>query len=90
LIQTILHWETYDPESGTARSFLVSKIEQNVVIEALGLEVHFDKWETIHTEISQKYDDQTVSWLAKEANLKPVEFFTDERNYYKNYIFMKD
>lgn len=85
-----LHWETYDPESGTARSFLVSKIEQTVVIDALGLEVHFDKWETIHTEISQKYDDQTVSWLAREANLKPVEFFTDERNYYKNYIFMKN
>ncbi|HSI68688.1 MAG TPA: L-histidine N(alpha)-methyltransferase [Gillisia sp.] len=85
-----LHWETYDPESGTARSFLVSKIEQTVAIEALGLEVHFDKWETIHTEISQKYDDRTVNWLAKEANLKPIEFFTDERNYYKNYIFMKE
>ncbi|MCM4160922.1 L-histidine N(alpha)-methyltransferase [Antarcticibacterium flavum] len=86
---SFMHWETYDPESGTARSFLVSMIEQTVNIDALGLEVHFDKWETIHTEISQKYDDQTVNWLAKEANLKPVEFFTDERSYYKNYIFMK-
>lgn len=84
-----LHWETYDPETGTARSFLVSKKQQEVTVGALGLIVHFDKWETIHTEISQKYDDSVVSWLADQAQLKIVNSFTDERAYYKNYIFQK-
>lgn len=88
-LDTFLHWETYDPESGTAKSFLVSKTDQKVSIESLGLEVHFDAWETIHTEISQKYDDQVVNWLAGEARLKVIKAFTDKKGYYKNYIFQK-
>lgn len=84
-----LHWETYDPESGTAKSFLVSKKEQEVSIEKLELSVHFDKWETIHTEISQKYDDAVVNWLAEKAGLEITCFFTDEKEYFKNYIFKK-
>lgn len=83
------HWETYDPESGTAKSFLVSKKEQQVEIKVLGLDVHFTAWETIHTEISQKYDDSVVEWLAEEAGLKVTDYFVDEKNYYKDYIFRK-
>lgn len=83
------HWETYDPESGTAKSFLVSQKEQKVQIKNLGLEVHFTAWETIHTEISQKYDDSVVEWLAEEAGLKVTDHFMDQKKYYKNYIFRK-
>ncbi|MCB0374393.1 MAG: L-histidine N(alpha)-methyltransferase [Sinomicrobium sp.] len=84
-----LHWETYDPETGTAKSFLVAKKAHNVSIRALDMEVHFKKWETIHTEISQKYDDDIVEWLAGEAGLNVRDQFSDARNYYKNYIFTK-
>ncbi|AVR45454.1 L-histidine N(alpha)-methyltransferase [Christiangramia fulva] len=84
------HWETYDPETGTAKSFLVSSIEQNVKIQKLELEVHFDSWESIHTEISQKYDDSIVKWLASEAGLKVEQTFTDSAGFYKNYIFKKN
>jgi dimethylhistidine N-methyltransferase len=87
---TFMHWETYDPETGTAKSFLVSKKEQNINIKKLGLNVHFDAWETIHTEISQKYDDHVVSWLADQSGLKVTGAFTDEKGYYKNYIFRND
>jgi len=83
------HWETYDPETGTAKSFLVSIKEQNISIEGLQLDIHFDAWETIHTEISQKYDDPVVEWLAEEAGLKVTHSFIDEKKYYKNYIFKK-
>lgn len=83
------HWEVYDPETGTAKSFLVSKMEQQVKINALDLNVHFAPWETIHTEISQKYDDPTVEWLAREAGLQVLAQFVDEKGYYKNYIFKK-
>lgn len=86
-VDSFIHWEVYDPESGTAKSFLVSKKEQKVIIEGLGLEVHFEPWETIHTEISQKYDDSVVNWLAMESGLTVVNSFTDNKGYYKNYIF---
>jgi dimethylhistidine N-methyltransferase len=83
------HWEVYDPETGTAKSFLVATKAMEVSIEALKLTVNFDQWETIHTEISQKYDDKIVGWLAEEAGLKIETSFTDEKEYYKDYVFRK-
>ncbi|WP_299434439.1 L-histidine N(alpha)-methyltransferase [uncultured Maribacter sp.] len=83
------HWETYNPETGTAKSYLVSTIDQEVLIEKLELKINFNAWETIHTEISQKYDERTVQMLAKNAGMTIETEFTDPKNYYKNYIFKK-
>ncbi len=88
-LDSFKHWETYDPETGTAKSFLVATKAMDVTITDLELTVHFDQWETIHTEISQKYDDTIVSWLASEAGLKIEKSFSDVKDYYKNYIFKK-
>ncbi|MCX2719109.1 L-histidine N(alpha)-methyltransferase [Lentiprolixibacter aurantiacus] len=83
------HWEVYDPESGTAKSYLVSLKAHDVYIRSLDLKVTFKAWETIHTEISQKYDDDVVSWLARKAGLEIVEAFSDRRKLFKNYLFRK-
>ena len=72
-----------------AKSYLVSKKEQIVQINSLNLEVVFSKWESIHTEISQKYDDTSIAWLAGESGLKMVGSFSDSENNFKNYIFQK-
>ncbi|WP_298479472.1 L-histidine N(alpha)-methyltransferase [uncultured Maribacter sp.] len=83
------HWETYNPETGTAKSYLVSTKDQEVTLKNLDLKIEFKAWETIHTEVSQKYDDQTVEHIAKSAGLEIVTQFSDEKTYYKNYIFRK-
>lgn len=88
-LDCFLHWEAYDPESGTAKSYLVSKEAQSVRIAHLNLTVEFNAWETIHTEISQKYNDQVVQWLVSKADLKIMAEFTDSKAYYKNYIITK-
>ena len=88
-IENFKHWEVYDPETGTAKSFLVATKAMKVTIKELPLTVNFEQWETIHTEISQKYDDKTVSWLAEEAGLTIETSFTDGNEYYKNYVFRK-
>lgn len=88
-LDTFSHWEVYDPESGTAKSYLVSRIKQSVRIDGLELQVDFDQWETIHTEISQKYDDRTVQWLAEKSGLQILAQFTDSKKQYKNYVFKK-
>lgn len=87
--ENFMHWATYDPETGIAKSFLVSKKDQSIKINSLNLEVHFRAWETIHTEISTKYDDTSVEWLAGEAGLEISESFTDEKKYFKNYILKR-
>lgn len=88
-LDKFMHWESYDPETGTAKSFLVSKTNQKVNIEKLGIQVNFEAWESIHTEISQKYDDSIVRWLADEAGLHLENSFGDNDNCYKNYIFRR-
>ena len=88
-LDKFLHWEVYDPESGTSKSYLVSKEAQQVSIDELNLQVEFKAWETIHTEISQKYDDQVVAWLAEQSGLEIINRFADADQHYKNYIFRK-
>ena len=88
-VDAFKHWEVYDPETGTAKSFLVSQKAQEVTIKAIDLTIRFKPWETIHTEISQKYDDEVVHWLAKESGLKVTTDFTDSKGYYKNYVFLR-
>ena len=88
-LDSFSHWETYDPETGTAKSFLMSIKKQTVTIKDLELNVSFEAWESIHTEISQKYDDAVVEWLANQADLEVSTSFSDKENYYKNYIFRK-
>lgn len=86
-LDQFMHWETYDPETGTAKSFLVSKTRQEVLLKNIDLKVNFSKWESIHTEISQKYDDGIVEWLAEQASLEITTAFNDLEKCYKNYIF---
>ena len=88
-VDNFLHWEVYDPETGTAKSYLVSKKEQQVRIKALDLTVNFAAWETIHTEISQKYDDEVVEWLAGKASLSVKAVFSDKNLAYKDYLFKR-
>ena len=88
-LDKFLHWEVYDPETGTAKSYLVSKQNQTIHINGLDLTVAFKAWETIHTEISQKYDDNVVSWLADKAGMRISRIFSDENKFYKNYILKK-
>jgi len=88
-VGSFMHWEVYDPETGTAKSYLVARSPQEVRIEKLDLDIVFEGWETIHTEISQKYDDKTVHWLAERSGLKVLESFSDQKEYYKNYLFTK-
>lgn len=83
------HWEVYDPETGTAKSYLVSLEEQHVTISDLDLAFTLKAWETIHTEISQKYDDEVVSWLAGQSGLSIQQIFSTPDNGYKNYIFKR-
>src|SRR5690554_5659916 len=86
-IEKFIHWESYNPETGTAKSFLVATEAMEVEIEQIDLKLQFDQWESIHVEISQKYDDKIVTWLAEQSGLEIVTSFADKNVYYKNYVF---
>ncbi|CAM3293469.1 L-histidine N(alpha)-methyltransferase [Zobellia roscoffensis] len=88
-LDKFIHWEVYDPETGTAKSYLVAKEAQVVSIGKLDVLIDFEQWETVHTEISQKYDDKVVAWLAEKSGLKIESDFGDTEKHYKNFVLRK-
>lgn len=76
------------PKQGQPKVFSKQKA-QKVHINRQNLDVSFEAWESIHTEVSQKYDDNVVNWLAEEAGLEVIDQFTDENGYFKDYLFEK-
>ena len=89
-VQKFKHWETYNPETGTAKSFLVATEAMSVQIKEIGLNIELVPWESIHMEISQKYDDDIVNWLADQSGLRIKSSFLDSKGYYKNYAFVRN
>lgn len=83
------HYPLYDPESGMAKSYLVSKKEQTIQIGKAKAEFHFDSGETIHTEVSKKFSLTEIEEMAARAGLKHVQHFFDSRHYFVNSLFEK-
>lgn len=81
-----IHQPHYNPETGTAKSFIVSTEKQRVYLSKLDQHIEFAPWESIHTEISQKYDERLVQWLSEESGLEIVTRFTDEKVWFGNYL----
>lgn len=82
-----MHYPTYSPETGEARSYLVSRKEQSVHFEALDETVHFKAWEEVHTEISKKYHQEELNELARETGFKPVHSFLDCKHYFVDVLW---
>jgi L-histidine N-alpha-methyltransferase len=82
------HVPVYDVASGIARSDLRSRVEQNVRVAALERVFHFHKGETIHTEISQKYDEILIGELTLASGFVVNKAFVDSRNYFTDQIWV--
>lgn len=88
-INNFYHQPEYDENSGFAKSFLVSEINQTVSIEVLDKDFHFKEGERIFTEVSRKYNDAILKEILSESELKIKNQFTDSSNYFADYILEK-
>ena len=86
-IDTFQHYPTYDPQTGTEKSYLVSKIAQTVKLGVPEKDIQFDAWEPIFMEISQKYDETMIKKLAGEAGFWVVQNFYDPRHYFASSLW---
>jgi dimethylhistidine N-methyltransferase len=77
-----IHAPRYDPESGTASSSLVSTKDQSVFFQESQETIFFKEGEAIHTEISQKYDLDTINELAAASGFEVARNFFDSRRYF--------
>lgn len=81
------HWETYDPLSGAARSYLVAQGQQTVTIADLDETISFEPYEAIAVEISQKYSRREIEVLAAEAGFDFLEHLEDSRGWFADSLW---
>ena len=82
-----IHHPVYDPHLGEARSYLISSEKQTVRLSKTGHEFSFNKWESIHTEISRKYDIDLIEKIAIRSGLSIYHVFYNEKQYFADVIF---
>jgi len=83
------HYPVYNPVTGVADSYLISKKDQRVYIDALQKTIFFKAYEPIHTEISQKYDMDMIESTAAKAGLEVIDVLYDSRKYFCDVILRK-
>ena len=83
------HWETYNPLTGETKSYIVSKLQQEVEIGAISSIIHCDAWEAIEVELSQKYSVEEVQQLARVSGFQVVKNFFDSKRYFIDTLWIK-
>ncbi|MHA4812261.1 L-histidine N(alpha)-methyltransferase [Flavitalea flava] len=82
------HYPTYDPRTGTCKSYLVSLADQEVQIGDND-RVHLEENETIFMEISQKYTLRETNYLAAQSGFKPIQAFYDSRKWFADILWQR-
>src|SRR5207237_78496 len=85
-----VHYAPYNPHSGSIESWLVSRSEQSVRLEAVDREFHFDAWEGIAVERSQKYTLGQIEALAESTGYSVEGHFLDRRRYFADSLWRVD
>lgn len=75
-----LHYPYYNPHTGECRSYLISRVRQDVTIA--GEVISFRSWEAIFMEISKKYDEVQLSQLAESSGFGSVKSFYDKETWF--------
>lgn len=80
------HFGTYDVFSGAMESYLVSLVQQSVLIEEIGRSFDFKPWEPIHTEYSYKYLTSDIERVASETGFVLDVMLYDSKKYFADAI----
>jgi dimethylhistidine N-methyltransferase len=81
------HYPTYDPETGSCKSYLISLEDQQVTIGGKET-IAFSKNEYIYMEISQKFTVMQTDQMALNAGFAPVDRFFDTKKWFIDAIWI--
>ena len=76
------HWSFYNETENQIESYLRSLRSQSVELRALNLTVNFAPGETIHTEISRKFDLNIIQQQLTAQGLVPLNVWTDPNQWF--------
>jgi len=89
-LDNFFHKETYDANTGLAKSFLISKKAHKVKLGVLNESIGFQADESIFMERSRKYDLSMIEALAHESGFKQQKYFFDQRKWFVNALWTVD
>ncbi|HEV9037529.1 MAG TPA: L-histidine N(alpha)-methyltransferase [Puia sp.] len=79
------HYPVYDPGTGACKSYLISRIAQEVHIA--DKRIVFAENEPIFMEISQKYTLEEIGLMAAHSGFSPVHTFFDQKNWFADVLW---
>lgn len=80
--QNFQHWTFYNAELGQIETYLRSTQAQTVYLKALDLTVELEAGEAIRTEISRKFDLQTIKKELAQEGLETLKTWQDSQNWF--------
>lgn len=86
-VQQFDHFPVYDPGTGSCKSYLISRIRQDVHIG--DKTISFRESEPIYMEISQKYSLDESRNMAMQTGFQPVHTFLDTRNWFADVLWQR-
>jgi uncharacterized SAM-dependent methyltransferase len=81
------HFPTYNPQTGSCQSYLVSRKQQAVAIDKQV--ITFEENECIHMEISQKYTVEQTDALANATGFSPLHYYYDSKRWFLDVIWQR-
>ena len=81
------HYPVYDPGSGACKSYLISRIAQEVHIG--DKTIFFRESEPIYMEISQKYSLEETELMAVQAGFEPIHTFFDSKKWFADVLWQR-
>ena len=76
------HWTFYNETKHQIETYLRSLETQTAELSALNLKLSFEAGETIHTEISRKFDIDEIQQLLGSKGLVTQKVWTDENQWF--------
>lgn len=82
------HYPSYNAQTGETISSLISLETHYVYIKSLNQRFHFQQWEPLFMEISQKYDLHDIERMAERSGFRVEKNFFDSRNYFTDSLWV--
>jgi len=82
------HYPVYDPGTGACKSYLISRVAQQVHIGE-GTVINFKENESIYMEISQKYSLDEIYYLARQSGFSTEHEFYDPKNMFADILWRR-
>jgi dimethylhistidine N-methyltransferase len=81
------HYPVYDPGTGACKSYLISRIAQDVHIG--DKTISFRESEPTHMEISQKFSLEETELMAVQAGFEPIATFFDSKKWFADVLWQR-